>query len=61
MDPNRLDELARADLDEEGQRHREALAGLTIHETYDVVKETTRHLDHVEEIMRRLRLRSDAA
>jgi len=61
MDVNGLDEQARADLDEEGRRHREALAGLTIHETNAVVQETARHRDHVEEIMRRLRLRADAA
>jgi hypothetical protein len=59
MDGDGLDEQARAELDEEGQRHREALAGLTIHETDDVVKETARHLGHVEDIMRRLSLRSD--
>ena len=59
MDVNGLDEQAREDLDEEGRRHREALAGLTIRETSAVVQETARHLDHVEEIMRRLMLRSD--
>jgi hypothetical protein len=60
MDVDGLDEQARAELDEEGRRHREALVGLTIRETGAVVQETARHLERVEAIMRRLRLRSDA-
>jgi hypothetical protein len=58
MDVDGLDEQARAELDEEGQRHREALSGLTIRETNAVVEETARHLGRVEAIMRRLGLRS---
>ena len=59
MDVGGLDEQARSELEVEGQRHRAALAGLTIRETDAVVQETARHLEHVEEIMRRLSVRSD--
>jgi hypothetical protein len=59
MDVDGMDEQARSELDEEGQRHREALAGLTIRETDAVVEETARHLRRVEDIMRRLRLRAE--
>jgi hypothetical protein len=48
----KLDAQARRELDEETQRHREALSGLTANQVDAVVAEANRHLGRVNEIMR---------
>ena len=56
---DRLDEQARRELDEEAERHRQALAAMTARDTDAVVAEANRHFDRVQEVMRAFALRAN--
>ena len=49
---DRLDEQARRELDDEAERHRQALAAMTPRDADAVVTEANRHFVRVQEVMR---------